>query len=75
VFDVKTGMIESFMFVLHRRETLSAGLLEDFEETRYVCHKRAKGRKHSASVRTKEVGAALESITRKHITPLQRPAG
>jgi hypothetical protein len=39
--------------------------VKQFEEAGSLCHKRAKGRKHSASVREEEfVGEAREAITR-----------
>jgi hypothetical protein len=63
VFLWRDSMVESFLFALHRRETLSAGLLEDSEETVCVRHKRAKGRKRSVSLSTKEVGAARGLVT------------
>jgi ribosomal protein S25 len=51
--------------VLHHREALCTGLLNSLKKQEAVCRKRAKGHKHSASVRMEEVvGAAREAITR-----------
>jgi hypothetical protein len=39
-------------------------IVKQFEGTRIVCDKRAKGRKRSSLVRTEDVGAAWEAVTR-----------
>jgi hypothetical protein len=55
--------IEIFLFELHHRDTVYQ-IVKQFEGTGSVCHKRAKGRRSRASVRTEEVvGAAWEAIT------------
>jgi hypothetical protein len=54
------NIVESTLFVLHHRETLSTGLLNSLT-------KRGKRRKLSAAVRTEEiVGAVREAVTRSY---------
>jgi hypothetical protein len=50
LFVLPWTKIKIFLFVLHHREPLSTGLLQEFEETGSVCDKRGKGRKGNTSV-------------------------
>jgi hypothetical protein len=57
--------VENFLSVLHKRETLYAGSLKEFEGAESACDKHGKGRKCSASIRTEQVvGATREKTTR-----------
>jgi hypothetical protein len=49
--------------VLHHRERLSAGLLDGLKEQELWCHKRPKGRKRDASVRTGELFIAARGAS------------